>query len=262
MEKYEAVAKTADEAIEQLLSQMKVTIDEIDIEMEEVRKGFFGISKQIKVTATLKNEAKPSAKPTEAPIKEARAEQPAIREKKELAVPGKAQEKDFAMEEAEDDDRIGNPDLINDPEDIIREFIGNLSENTGGISEVNVKVDENTVKIDISGEDVSLLIGKHGKTLDAIRNLLSLMINRGRAKNDLKRVLLDVEGYRKKRDNTLERLARSTATKVIKTNKEIAMEPMNPYERRIIHSVLQRNKLVSTRSEGEEPSRYVVVFLK
>ncbi len=244
MSTYEAVAKTADEAIEELLSEMGVTIDEIDIEMEEVRKGFLGMSKQIKVTASYKDASK-------APKKAKKSE---IKEKTEKVIKND-------KEEAQSD-RPVNPDLINDPEDIIREFIGNISKNTGGISEVNVKVDENTVKIDISGEDVSLLIGKHGRTLDAIRSLLSLMINRGRAKDDLKRVLLDVEGYRKKRDNTLERLARSTATKVIKTNKEIAMEPMNPYERRIVHSVLQRNKLVSTRSEGEEPQRHVVVFLK
>ncbi len=244
MNKYEAVAKTADEAIEELLSEMKVTIDEIDIEMEEVRKGFLGMSKQIKVTASYKDASK-------APKKAKKSE---IKEKTEKVI-----KNDKVETQSE---RPVNPALINDPEDVIREFIGNISKNTGGISEVNVKVDENTVKIDISGEDVSLLIGKHGRTLDAIRSLLSLMINRGRAKEDLKRVLLDVEGYRKKRDNTLERLARSTATKVIKTNKEIAMEPMNPYERRIVHSVLQRNKLVSTRSEGEEPQRHVVVFLK
>ncbi len=243
MNKYEAVAKTADEAIEELLSEMKVTIDEIDIEMEEVRKGFLGMSKQIKVTASYKDASKAPKKTKKSEIKE-------------------KTEKVIKNDKEEPSERPVNPALINDPEDIIREFIGNISQNTGGISEVNVKVDENTVKIDISGEDVSLLIGKHGRTLDAIRSLLSLMINRGRAKDDLKRVLLDVEGYRKKRDNTLERLARSTATKVIKTNKEIAMEAMNPYERRIVHSVLQRNKLVSTRSEGEEPQRHVVVFLK
>ncbi len=250
MKKYEAVAKTADEAIEIILSEMEVTIDEIDIEMEEVRKGFLGMSKQIKVTATYKEGVKTPEKVEETVVKNTEKI-----EKEEKVEPAE-------QKKTESTERQSNPDLINDPEDIIREFLGQISQNTGGISEVNVKVDENTVKIDISGEDVSLLIGKHGRTLDAIRSLLSLMINRGRAKDDLKRVLLDVEGYRKKRDNTLERLARSTATKVIKSGKEAAMEPMNPYERRIIHSVLQRNKLVSTRSEGEEPMRHVVVFLK
>ncbi len=260
MEKYEAVAKTADEAIEQILEKMGVTIDEIDIEMDEVRKGFLGMSKQIKVTATLKDNKREENKTekvlTEKPVKTAEKTETKTSEKVASS------KKVDASKEEDKSERPSNPDLISDPEDIIREFLGNISKNTGGISEVNVKVDDKTVKIDISGEDVSLLIGKHGRTLDAIRSLLSLMINRGRSKDELLRVLLDVEGYRKKRDNTLERLARSTATKVIKGGKEIAMEPMNPYERRIIHSVLQRNKLVSTRSEGEEPARHVVVFLK
>ncbi len=241
MEKYEAVAKTADEAIEEILSEMEVAIDEVDLEIEEANKGLLGFLKQksVKVTATLKDGVEPKTK--KSTIKKVENTESETNENKEF---------------------VANPELFNDAKEVIREFMGHVA---GGINkniEVNVKEEGNVVKIDISGEDVSLLIGKHGKTLDALRTLLSLMINRGRGKDDLKRVLLDVEGYRKKRDNTLERLARSTATKVIKTKKEVAMEPMNPYERRIIHSVLQKNKLVTTRSEGEEPSRYVVVYLK
>ncbi len=256
MNKYEAVAKTADDAIEEILSKMNVGIDELNLEIEEANK-MFGLIKQVKVTATLKSQANVN----DLNKSEVKKQDEKIKEEKAQEDSNKINNKETNIEQ-ENEDSFANPELISDPEKVIRDFLGHIGKNTNCISEVKVNVESNIVRIDISGEDVSLLIGKHGRTLDAIRSLLSLMINRGRAKDDLKRVLLDVEGYRKKRDNSLERLARSTATKVIKTGKEVAMEPMNPYERRIIHSVLQRNKLVSTRSEGEEPSRYVVVFLK
>ncbi len=251
MEKYEAVAKTADEAIEEILSEMEVTIDEVEIDIEEAKQGLFGFlkQKQVKVTATLKDSDSPKAKK----LKEKRkAKEESEKTKKSEEKTSEKQEKVYEA----------NPALVNDPTELIHEFFHNIANGINKEFEVNIENKDNLIKVDIYGEDVSLLIGKHGRTLDSIRSLLSLMINRGRAKEDLKRVLVDVEGYRKKRDNTLERLARSTATKVIKTKKEIAMEPMNPYERRIVHSVLQRNKLVATRSEGDEPARYVVVFLK
>ncbi len=256
MDKYEAVAKTADEAIEEILSEMKVSIDDVDLEIEEASKGLLGFLKhrQVKVTATLKDgvEAKVQAQVKDE-VKNKEPEQ-----KEESNLEGKFEQN----EEIEIEDSLYRPELINEAEEIVKMFMGQIASGINKNIEVNLKEEGNLVKIDVSGEDVSLLIGKHGKTLDALRTLLSLMINRGRGKDDLKRILLDVEGYRKKRDNTLERLARSTATKVIKTKKEVEMEPMNPYERRIIHSVLQKNKLVATRSEGEEPSRYVVVYPK
>ncbi len=257
MKSYEAVAKTADEAIEEILSKMGVGIDELDLNIEEASKGFFGLfkQKQVKVTATLKNAKE---------IKEVKNSSNENSEKNDLnnekiqkASKSKEVEKKAGFEESK-----AIPELINNPQEVIQEFIGLVADGMQTEIKVEVKEEKNTIKIDISGEEVSLLIGKHGRTLDSLRSLLSLMLNRGRAKEDVKRVLLDVEGYRKKRDNTLERVARSTATKVIKTKSEVAMEPMNPYERRIVHSVLQRNKLVSTRSEGDEPYRHVVVFLK
>ena len=107
---------------------------------------------------------------------------------------------------------------------------------------------------------MGILIGKRGQTLDSLQYLTSLVVNKG--KSDYIRVKLDTEDYRRRRKETLENLARGIAYKVKKTRKPVVLEPMNPYERRIIHSALQGNKFVETASEGEEPYRHVVVKLK
>ena len=107
---------------------------------------------------------------------------------------------------------------------------------------------------------MAILIGKRGQTLDSLQYLTSLVVNKGKA--NYIRVKLDTEDYRRRRKETLENLARGIAYKVKKTRKPVVLEPMNPYERRIIHSALQCNKYVETVSEGEEPYRHVVVKLK
>ena len=122
------------------------------------------------------------------------------------------------------------------------------------------KNEEGNLNIDFEGEDMGILIGKRGQTLDSLQYLTSLVVNKGR--QGYIRVKLDTEDYRKRRKETLENLARSIAYKVRKTRKPVSLEPMNPYERRIIHSALQGNRYVETYSEGNEPYRHVVVKLK
>ena len=135
-----------------------------------------------------------------------------------------------------------------------------------GAMSMEVKADitfddeENSVNVDLSGDNMGVLIGKRGQTLDSIQYLTSLVVNKGKA--NYIRVKLDTEDYRRRRKETLENLARGIAYKVKKTRKPVVLEPMNPYERRIIHSALQGNKYVETVSEGEEPYRHVVVKLK
>lgn len=119
---------------------------------------------------------------------------------------------------------------------------------------------EKHLDIDLKGDEMGILIGKRGQTLDSLQYLTSLVVNKG--KSDYIRVKLDTEDYRRRRKETLENLARGIAYKVKKTRKPVVLEPMNPYERRIIHSALQGNKFVETVSEGEEPYRHVVVKLK
>ena len=128
--------------------------------------------------------------------------------------------------------------------------------------EVTIKVsfdDPECVYVDLSGPNMGVLIGKRGLTLDSIQYLTSLVVNKG--KDKYVRIKLDTEDYRNRRKETLESLARNIAYKVKRTRRPVSLEPMNPYERRIIHSALQNDKFVSTKSEGEEPFRHVVVFL-
>ena len=130
--------------------------------------------------------------------------------------------------------------------------------------EVEIKMDykaeEGNLDIEFVGHDMGILIGKRGQTLDSLQYLTSLVVNKGR--QGYVRVKLDTEDYRNRRKETLENLARSIAYKVRKTRKTVSLEPMNPYERRIIHSALQGNRYVETYSEGNEPYRHVVVKLK
>jgi spoIIIJ-associated protein len=120
--------------------------------------------------------------------------------------------------------------------------------------------DNKEMVIDLSGDDMGVLIGKRGQTLDSLQYLTSLVVNKG--EEDYIRVKVDTENYRKRRQDTLENLAKNIAFKVKRTKRSVSLEPMNPYERRIIHSALQNDKFVTTHSEGEEPFRHVVVTMK
>ena len=125
---------------------------------------------------------------------------------------------------------------------------------------VDYNEEEKTMNINIVGEDMGVLIGKRGQTLDSLQYLVSLVVNK--ESEEYIKVKLDTENYRERRKETLENLAKNIAYKVKKTRKSVALEPMNPYERRIIHSALQNDKFVETHSEGEEPYRKIVVTLK
>ena len=126
----------------------------------------------------------------------------------------------------------------------------------------DVKYDEveSTMDIELSGDEMGILIGKRGQTLDSLQYLVSLVVNKD-VENYI-RVKVDTENYRKRRKDTLENLAKNISYKVKRTKRPVSLEPMNPYERRIIHSALQNDKYVTTYSEGEEPFRHVVVVLK
>lgn len=127
---------------------------------------------------------------------------------------------------------------------------------------VDVEYDEekSEMDVDLSGDEMGVLIGKRGQTLDSLQYLLSLVVNK--EAGDYIRVKVDTENYRERRRETLENLAKNIAYKVKRTKRPVSLEPMNPYERRIIHSALQNDKYVTTHSEGEEPFRRVVVTLK
>lgn len=140
------------------------------------------------------------------------------------------------------------------------DFLKDITEKMGLNLGFSVKTGEDVVYIEMDGKDSGTIIGKRGQTLDSIQYLTSLVINKDRDKYI--KVVIDAENYRAKRQKTLEQLANRLAAKVVKTKKYVRLEPMNPYERKIIHATLQQNPDVSTRSEGEEPYRRVVIELK
>ena len=147
-------------------------------------------------------------------------------------------------------------------EDSAREFLQKVFQVMGIEAKIDVDYieEEQTVSINVLGDDMGILIGKRGQTLDSLQYLTSLVVNKN-TEGYLK-VKLDTENYRERRKETLENLAKNIAAKVKRTHKPVALEPMNPYERRIIHSTLQNDKYVETHSEGDEPYRKVVVTMK
>ncbi len=147
-------------------------------------------------------------------------------------------------------------------EDSAKNFLKEVFEAMDLTVVITVKYDEEngSMDIDLSGDEMGVLIGKRGQTLDSLQYLVSLVVNKD--SEDYIRVKVDTEDYRQRRKETLENLAKNIAYKVKRTKRPVSLEPMNPYERRIIHSALQNDKYVTTHSEGEEPFRRVVVTLK
>ena len=146
------------------------------------------------------------------------------------------------------------------PEKTAKEFLREMFVAMGIIVNIETELKEKQLLINLSGSDMGILIGKRGQTLDSIQYLVNLVVNKGNA--PYLSITPDTENYRQRRKETLESLAYNLAKKVKQTGKKVVLEPMNPYERRIIHSSLQNNKYVTTYSEGEEPYRNVVIALK
>lgn len=139
-----------------------------------------------------------------------------------------------------------------------KKFLTDILNNMKVEGTVVVREEKDSININIEGPDMGIIIGYRGETLDSLQYLVSLVINKDH-ENPYKRVVLNTENYREKREQTLRRLAQKTASRVLKTSKIFKLEPMNPYERRIIHSELQGNTEIRTFSEGEEPYRRVVI---
>lgn len=142
---------------------------------------------------------------------------------------------------------------------IAKDFLNDILDKMNVFGKISTRLDGKNLYIDIEGKDMAVLIGRRGQTLDSLQYLISLVVNKNR--EDYVRIILDTENYREKRKETLEKLAHKLAYKAKKLRKDVILEPMNPYERRIIHSALQGNPSINTRSEGEEPFRKVIIFL-
>lgn len=148
------------------------------------------------------------------------------------------------------------------PEELVKEFLDSVFKAMDMEVELDIKVDEDEKMIDVElkGDDMGILIGKRGQTLDSLQYLTNLALNKH--SDNYFKVKVDTEDYRNRRKETLENLAHNIAYKVKRTKRSVELEPMNPFERRVIHSALQNDKYVTTHSEGEEPYRHVVVTLK
>ena len=248
-------AKTKNEAITKACIELGVTSDQLDIQViSEGSSGFFGIGSKPAIIKARKVEDHSEEKELEEIVASVKLD--AFKDE-----PKPAKEKPV---------RVSKPiEIITDPAEIkeIEErasvFLHDVFASMD-LGEVQITSKYNTtdgcLEVDFEGQDMGILIGKRGQTLDSLQYLTSLVVNKG--KSDYIRVKLDTEDYRRRRKETLENLARGIAYKVKKTRKPVVLEPMNPYERRIIHSALQGNKFVETVSEGEEPYRHVVVKLK
>jgi len=226
----EKTAKTVEEAVQSALEELETEKDNVDIEiLEQPTKGIFGIlgSKNAKVRVTLK-EKKTAEKSVKKEI-----------ENKEIRITEYTLEKERA-----------------------RKFLREVLEAMDIKAEIRVKDINESLYINLSGPKMGMIIGRRGQTLDSLQYLVSLVVNKDKERDSFVKVILDTEDYRRKREETLQRLARRLADRARKTGKNIELEPMNPYERRIIHSTLQEVEGITTFSEGEEPYRKVIISNK
>ena len=271
MEYIEVTGKSVEEAITNACTKLGIPSDKLDYEViDKGNSGFLGIfnSKPAKIKAREKQE-EPEVKSVETPKK---SEEPVHVEKKfekktddlKKAEPKKefkSEPKKEFKKEHKPADNHKNAEVKEAPKAETQPKEEPFTEEQKEVkADITFDDEENSVNVDLSGDNMGVLIGKRGQTLDSIQYLTSLVINKNSEK--YVRVKLDTENYRKRRKETLESLAKNIAYKVKRSRRPVSLEPMNPYERRIIHSALQADKFVSTRSEGEEPFRHVVVYLE
>ena len=262
MDYIEVRAKTIDDAITDALVQLGVTSDQLDYEViEKGSAGFLGINRKDAVIKARKkvvvSEKKEVVTETVA-VKKPEKKQTAPVEKRE-SVPEKKVEKSDKKEKSE---KAAAPIDYAPLVENVKSFLAQVFQAMELEVEIITKVDEENRMIDVEfkGPEMGMLIGKRGQTLDSLQYLTNLAVNK--QSDSYVKVKLDTEDYRKRRRETLENLARNIAYKVKRTKRPVSLEPMNPFERRVIHSALQNDKYVSTHSEGEEPYRHVVVTLK
>lgn len=269
-------AKTVDDAITEALIQLGVTSDRLEYEViEKGSAGFLGIGmKQAVIEARRKREESPveeikkeikkevkkdnkkefkkEVKQSEESVEKAeeKREQPEIKEKKEEV-----------KEEVRGRRQVEIAEVTEETVEAVKTFLKDTLKTMGMEVEIKAEIEEDgSLSLDMSGENMGILIGKRGQTLDSLQYLANRVANKHQS--GYVRVKLDTENYRARREETLRHLAKNIAYKVKRNRRPVSLEPMNPYERRIIHSALQSDPYVTTHSEGEEPYRKVVVTLK
>lgn len=267
MRSMEFSGRNIDEAIFHGLNEMGLTIDEVETEIvQKESKGLFGIGAKNAIVRLTEREV-PVVPDFEAEKAVAHEQRKSDRPKRE----GERRERSDRKprgERRENGERAKKqqPEVpeIAYSEDLAKEndaaiFLSELLKHMNIEATVEAAETEDGLKLNILSSTDGLLIGRRGETLDALQYIVSLYMNKDRKENGYRRVSVDTEGYRRRREETLRRLARKNAAQVARTGRSIAMEPMNPYERRVLHSALQGFKGVTTHSEGEEPNRRVII---
>ncbi len=273
MDFIEVSAKTVNDAITKACIELSASSDRLEIQVvSEGSSGFLGFGAKpavIKVRVKEEPAEEPVAekKPAEKPVykrevskkpsqrvPKAETVKSTVTKKEESAVAEKIEQESVRAEKTEEE--------IVTMKASAQQFLNSVFKAMNLTVDINMEYNQGNgcLDIDFSGDDMGILIGKRGQTLDSLQYLTSLVVNK--EQKEYVRVKLDTENYRKRRKETLENLAKNIAYKVRKTRKAVSLEPMNPYERRIIHSALQGNKWVETYSEGKEPYRHVVITPK
>jgi len=250
MKTQEFSAKTVDDALTEASIALGLPSSELNYEVvSEGSRGFLGIASKNAVIRILGDE--------DVAKKEVVKEE--VKETKKVEKPAEVKEEP-KKEEAPKAKSPLTEEEISANKVIIKEFLDDVFKAMSLEVELNITVEDDNMCVELSGDEMGVLIGKRGQTLDSLQYLTNLAVNRKSAK--YVRVKIDTEDYRRRRKQTLENLAKNVAFKVKRTKRAVELEPMNPFERRIIHSALQNDKFVTTHSEGEEPYRHVVVTLK
>lgn len=254
-------AKTVDDAITEALIQLGVTSDRLEYEViEKGSAGFLGIGmKQAVIEARRKAEPAEEVKNV---LKEESVKEEKYSEKKKEPVKEAVKQSVQATAEEKPEKKITELAEVADATvKAVETFLRDTLQAMGMTVELHSEVDtEGALCVDMKGENMGILIGKRGQTLDALQYLANRVANKHQ--DGYVRVKLDTENYRARREETLRNLAKNIAFKVKRSRRPVTLEPMNPYERRIIHAALQSDPRVTTHSEGEEPYRKVVVSLK
>lgn len=259
MDFIEKTGKTVEDALNDALKELKTTADKVNVEViEEAKNGIFGLfAKKAKIRVTLKDAAKKIGDIVDETVdsikedyKAGKEEAAAAREtvKKEEPKSAVREAREYVIEEA--------------AVDAAKEFLQKIfnAMRIEVVMEKFINKNEGVVTFKLHGSDMGILIGKHGQTLDSLQYLTNLVANKNSAERI--RIVIDIEDYRERRVETLNRLAQRLADKVKRTGERVVLEPMNPHERKIIHVALQNDRRITTLSEGEEPYRRVVIELK
>lgn len=265
-------SKTEDEAIRRALEQLGLERDDVSVEiLERAKSGFLGIGGSPATVRVSYDDGQPEPVKPEPKSAAPKAEKKPVycaevlqkevraREKQEREAKRGERRAEPKAEKAPREPVVLGEEIRDEKSEQIRTFLSGLLEHMDAKAEVKVyEVEKNRYKVILEGEKLGALIGRRGETLDAIQQLTNYSINRG-GESKRARVQIDAENYREKREESLERLAQKVAGKVVKYRRNVTLEPMNAYERHVIHTALQDTQYITTFSIGTEPNRRVVV---